>query len=89
MSIAEGHEVGSSAPSPLAQLDALIGQYGGGSQYEAWSAGLAGQSEHGLLIELTRMRSMALALRQQLVEQQARTSAVFGTILATQAGGNL
>ncbi|WP_066922531.1 hypothetical protein [Methylobacterium sp. CCH5-D2] len=89
MSSAEGHEVGSSAPSPLAQLDALMGQYGGGPQYEAWSARLAGQSEHGLLIELTRMRSMALALRQQLVEQQARTSAVFGTILATQAGGNL
>ncbi|MCJ2029502.1 hypothetical protein MKK50_08825 [Methylobacterium sp. J-043] len=89
MSIAEGHEVGSAAPSPLAQLEALIGQYGGGSQYEAWSAGLAGQSEHGLLIELTRMRSMSLALRQQLIEQQARTSAVFGTILATQAGGNL
>ncbi|MDP4025788.1 hypothetical protein Q8W71_24455 [Methylobacterium sp. NEAU 140] len=89
MSIAEGHEVGSSAPSPLAQLDALVGQYGGGPQYEAWSAGLAGQSEHGLLIELTRMRSMALALRQQLVEQQARTSAVLGTILAVQAGGDL
>ena len=89
MSSAAGHEVGSSAPSPLAQLDALTGQYGGGPQYEAWSAGLAGQSEHGLLIELTRMRSMALALRQQLIEQQARTSAVFGTILAVQAGGSL
>lgn len=89
MSSSEGHEVGSSAPSPLAQLDALIGQYGGGSQHEAWSAGLAGQSEHGLLIELARLRSMSLTLRQQLIEQQARTSAVFGTILATQAGGNL
>ena len=89
MSNTEGHEIGSSSLSPLQQLDALIAQYGGGPQYESWSAGLAGQSEHGLLIELTRMRSMALALRQQLVEQQARTSAVIGTLLATQAGGNL
>ncbi|CAX16996.1 protein of unknown function; putative exported protein (plasmid) [Methylorubrum extorquens DM4] len=89
MSLAEGHEVGSAAPSPLAQLEALIAQYGGGPHYEAWSAGLAGQSEHGLLIELTRMRSMSLALRQQLIEQQARTAAVLGTMLATQTGGNL
>ncbi|KMO23410.1 hypothetical protein [Methylobacterium indicum] len=89
MSSSDDHQTGTTAGSPLAQLDALIGQYGGGPQFEAWSAGLAGQSEHGLLIELTRMRSMSLSLRQQLIEQQARTSAVFGTILATQAGGNL
>ena len=89
MSSTDDHQIGTTAGSPLAQLDALIGQYGGGPQYEAWSAGLAGQSEHGLLIELTRMRSMSLSLRQQLIEQQARTSAVFGTILATQAGGDL
>jgi hypothetical protein len=89
MSSTDDHQTGTTAGSPLAQLDALIGQYGGGPQFEAWSAGLAGQSEHGLLIELTRMRSMSLSLRQQLIEQQARTSAVFSTILATQAGGNL
>jgi hypothetical protein len=89
MSSTDDHQTGTSAGSPLAQLDALISQYGGGPQFEAWSAGLAGQSEHGLLIELTRMRSMSLSLRQQLIEQQARTSALFGTILATQAGGNL
>jgi len=89
MSSTDDHQIGTTASSPLARLDALIGQYGGGPQYEAWSAGLAGQSEHGLLIELTRMRSMSLSLRQQLIEQQARTSAVFGTILATQAGGDL
>ncbi|KMO32867.1 hypothetical protein VQ02_22530 [Methylobacterium variabile] len=89
MSSTDDHQTGTSAGSPLAQLDALISQYGGGPQHEAWSAGLAGQSEHGLLIELARMRSMSLSLRQQLIEQQARTSAVFGTILATQAGGNL
>jgi hypothetical protein len=89
MSSTDDHQIGTSAASPLAQLEALIAQYGGGPQYEAWSAGLAGQSEHGLLIELTRMRSMSLALRQQLIEQQARTAAVLGTMLATQAGGNL
>ncbi len=89
MSSADDHQIGTTASSPLAQLEALISQYGGGPQFEAWSAGLAGQSEHGLLIELTRMRSMTLALRQQLIEQQARTSAVFATMLATQAGGNL
>ncbi|MGN7126783.1 hypothetical protein [Methylorubrum thiocyanatum] len=89
MSRAEGHEVGSAATSPLKQLDALVAQYGGGPGYEAWSAALAGQSERGLLLELARLRSMSLTLRQQLIEQQARTTAVFGTLLATQAGGDL
>lgn len=89
MSRAEGHEVGSAALSPLKQLDALIAEYGGGPGYEAWSAALAGQSERGLLLELARLRSMSLTLRQQLIEQQARTTAVFGTLLATQAGGDL
>ncbi len=89
MSAPQGHGVGSAALSPLKQLDALIGQYGGGPAYETWSAALAGQSEHGLLLELIRLRSMSLTLRQSLIEQQARTSAVFGTMLATQAGGGL
>lgn len=89
MSSADGHVVGSSDTSLMAQLEALISQYGGGPQFEAWSAALAGQSEHGLLLELTRLRSMTLTLRQSLIEQQARTTAVFGTMLATQAGGDL
>ncbi|MFY9290254.1 MAG: hypothetical protein WAP03_06120 [Methylorubrum rhodinum] len=89
MSAADGHVVGSTATSLMAQLEQLIGQYGGGPQFEAWSAGLAAQSEHGLLLELTRLRSMSLTLRQSLIEQQARTTAVFGTMLATQAGGDL
>jgi hypothetical protein len=31
----DDHQIGTTAGSPLAQLDALIGQYGGGPQYEA------------------------------------------------------
>ncbi|MGN8096810.1 hypothetical protein [Methylobacterium sp. 22177] len=84
-----GHGFGMAAQSPLKQLDALIAQYGGGPAFETWSAGLAGQSEHGLLIELGRLRSITLTLRQALVEQQARTTAVLGTMLAAQAGGGL
>lgn len=81
--------VGFSANSPMKQLDLLIAQYGGGPEFEKWSAGLAGQSEHGLLVELGRLRSISLTLRQALIEQQARTTAVFATMLATQAGGSL
>lgn len=77
---------GSSAESPIDQLDNLIKQYGGGDDFEKWSAGLAAQSERGLLIELARLRSMTLRLRQTLIEQQSRNGALFATMLAAQTG---
>ena len=61
----------------------------GGDGFEAWSAGLAGQSEHGLLVELARLRSISLTLRQTQTEQQARLAALFATMVAVQAGGDL
>lgn len=89
MSSTEAHETGTSDVSPFAALDQLIAQYGGGDGFETWSAGLAAQSEHGLLIELARLRALSLTLRQTQTEQQARLAAVFATMLAAQAGGDL
>lgn len=73
--------------SPVEALDALIAQYGGGTGYDEWSAGLAGQSERGLLIEYTRLRAMALKLRGVEAEQKARMTAVTAADLALQTGG--
>lgn len=73
--------------SAMEALDSLVAQYGGGSDYETWSAGLAGQSEHGLLIELTRLRAMTMKLRQMETEQKARLTANFAALLALETGG--
>lgn len=73
--------------SPSEALDALMDQYGGGSGYESWSAGLAGQSDRGLMIELTRLRAMSVKLRQADTEQRARLTALYATYLALEAGG--
>ncbi|MFG1270538.1 hypothetical protein V5F40_21550 [Xanthobacter sp. DSM 14520] len=73
--------------SMLEGLDKLIEQYGGGAAYDAWSAGLAGQAERGLLIELTRLRAMNMKLRQVDTEQRARLTAVVAALLALETGG--
>ena len=73
--------------SMLEALDKLIEQYGGGTAYDAWSAGLAGQAERGLLIELTRLRAMNMKLRQVDTEQRARLTAVVAGLLALETGG--
>jgi hypothetical protein len=89
MSAADAHETGTSDVSPFVALDQLIAQYGGGDGFETWSAGLAAQSEHGLLVELARLRAVSLTLRQTQTEQQARLAALFATMVAVQAGGEL
>lgn len=89
MSSSSAHETGTTDVGAFVALDQLIAQYGGGDGFEAWSAGLAGQSEHGLLVELARLRSISLTLRQTQTEQQARLAALFATMVAVQAGGDL
>lgn len=73
--------------SPMEALDALIDQYGGGSGYEQWSAGLTDQSTRGLMIELTRLRAMSMKLRQEDTTQRGRLTALNAALLALETGG--
>jgi hypothetical protein len=75
--------------APVQWLDALIDQYGGGSKHEAWSNALAGQSERGLMMELSRLRAISLRVRQLKAEQSARLTALFATMVGLEAGGPL
>ena len=75
--------------APVGWLDALVDRYGGGSKHEAWSNALAGQSERGLMMELSRLRAMSLRVRQVKAEQGARITALFATMVALEAGGPL
>ncbi|WP_234055866.1 MULTISPECIES: hypothetical protein [unclassified Xanthobacter] len=78
----------SSSDTSLSEsLDELLKRYGGGADYEAWSAGLTGQSERGLLVELSRLRALALSLRQSDTEQRARLSVLKAALLAVETGG--
>lgn len=68
--------------SYLEALDWYIGQFGGGPDYEAWSAGLVTKSEAGLLKEIARLRAINLLLAGYRQESQDRQLAVTATLLA-------
>jgi hypothetical protein len=70
-------------------LDEILDKYAGGEKYQDWSVKLVGQSERGLLLELARIRSISLQLRQQQLEQQKRLSVIISTMLAVEAQGDL
>lgn len=88
MSSTSGH-FDSGNKAPVQWLDELVAQYGGGAGHEAWSSALAGQSERGLIVELSRLRAMSLRVRQIKAEQQARITALFATMVGLEAGGPL
>ena len=67
----------------------LLFHAAGGAGHEAWSSALAGQSERGLIVELSRLRAMSLRVRQIKAEQQARITALFATMVGLEAGGPL
>lgn len=81
-----GHAFDPSNQSLVEYLDKIIDQYGGGPNHEAWAAGVAAQSESGLLRELARLRAMSLRLRQFQSEQQARLAAINAAMLAMEVG---
>lgn len=73
------------AEGGLSYLDALdwyIGQFGGGPDYEEWSASLVTKSEVGLLKEIARLRAINLELSSYRQESQDRQLAVIATLLA-------
>jgi hypothetical protein len=89
MSSKKGHFDEDDTQAPVQWLDTLVEQYGGGSKHEAWSNALAGQSERGLMMELSRLRAMSLRVRQLKAEQSARLTALFATMVGLEAGGPL
>ena len=68
--------------SYLGALDWYVGQFGGGPDYEQWSASLVTKSEVGLLKEIARLRAINLMLSRYRQEAQDRQLAVTATLLA-------
>ena len=68
--------------SYIQALDWYIAQFGGGDQYEQWSAALVSKSEVGLMKEIARLRAINLQLSQYRQQSQDRQLAVIATLLA-------
>ena len=81
-----GHfDADDSAPETMSYIGALdwyIAQFGGGENYEQWSAALVSKSEVGLNKEIARLRAINLQLAQYRQESQDRQLAVIATLLA-------
>lgn len=67
-------------------VDWLIGRYGGGDEYEEWSAALVTKSEVGIMKEIARLRAISLALTIERNQSADRQQAVIATLLATEIG---
>lgn len=66
-------------------LDWLISRYGGGSEYEQWSAALVTKSEVGLLKEQVRLRGINLMLENASSSSDDRRQAMIAAMLASEA----
>lgn len=66
--------------SVIGSIAAKIGTYAGGNNYLEWEKKKSSESEHGLLVELAKMRAFELYMRnleyQQLERQEANIAAV-------------
>lgn len=76
---------GTRSMSYLGALDWYIGQFGGGPEYEEWSAALVTKSETGLLKEIARLRAINLQLATYRQESQDRQLATVASLLAGMA----
>ena len=63
-------------------LDWIISRYGGGAEYERWAAQMVTKSEPGILKEIARIRSLAMAVRQLREESTERMTVIVGTMVA-------
>ncbi|MBE0599947.1 MAG: hypothetical protein IH568_01390 [Burkholderiaceae bacterium] len=68
--------------SYLEAADWYLAQFGGGPQYEEWSANLVTLSEVGLRKEIARLRAISLRLSQYGQESDDRQTAIIATLLA-------
>ena len=66
----------------MGAMDSLVARYGGGEDYEEWSAALVTKSEAGLLKEIARLRAMSLQLQTFRDESSDRRQAMIGALLA-------
>jgi hypothetical protein len=76
---------GGDSMSYLGSIDFLIEQFGGGPDYEEWSASLVTKSEAGILKEIARLRAINLMISQYRQESQDRQLAVIASLLAGEA----
>lgn len=65
-------------------LDWLVSRYGGGSEYEEWSAALVTKSEVGLLKEQARLRAISLMLENVSSSSDDRRQAMIAAMLAAE-----
>lgn len=63
-------------------LDWIVSRYGGGNEYERWSAAMVTKSEPGILKEVARIRSLAMSVRQMREESTERMTVIVGTMVA-------
>jgi hypothetical protein len=68
-----------------AHLDWIKARYGGGTEYEAWAAKMATKSEPGILKEVARIRSLAMAVRKLREESVSRMTVLVGGMVAQEA----
>lgn len=78
---------GSVNASFMGSMDWLIGQYGGGDDYEEWSASIVTKSVVGLSKELAKLKAVSLTLSNESSEITDRMQAVLATLLAVELDG--
>lgn len=85
---AAGHadtDAGASVYSTSEAMDRLIAIYGGGEEYERWSASLATKSPVGLLKEISRLRSIQLSIENARQNVGDRRQAILAALLSAEA----
>lgn len=63
-------------------LDWIVSRYGGGPEYERWSAAMVTRSETGILKEIARIRSLSMGVRQMREASTSRMTVLVGTMVA-------
>jgi hypothetical protein len=80
-----GHFDSGDGMSTAAAMDWLISRYGGGREYEEWSAALVTKSEVGLVKEIARLRAINLTLLNTRASSSDRRQAVIAALLGAEA----
>lgn len=79
-----GHYGAGTDKTALQYLDWLISRYGGGAEYEEWSAALVTKSEVGLLKEQVRLRAVNLMLENVAAASDDRRQAMIAALLSAE-----
>lgn len=76
---------GNGSDSVLSAIAVKVGTYSGGANYAAWEQSQTSQSEHGLLVELAKMRAFELYLRNLEYQQLELEEAALAALLPMRA----